>query len=243
MTNSSLATDSTSKKNAGTCRTFIRLNILTKIFLFLLVSVSAQAAAPDFLIYQAKHRPAEELMNMARGLFGAKANFSTMNEKIVINADKSTGTAVLKLFAELDHAPRRFSVSTRTVGQGESTASGVGVGRAGVRVQSGNSETRGASGETVQVLEGAKATVGSGYDRVRIALQALGENRVRVRILQTNSEELSTETDIPLGKWQALGGIGHAGENSKKEILSRDSGSQSSKSRTEIRVTLLPESK
>lgn len=156
-----------------------------------------------------------------------------MNEKIVISAPKKTSDAVLALFAELDLKPRRFSVSYRSLSAGESSARGVGVDSRGVRLRDGSTASQGRSQGTVQVLEGSSAAVGG----VNLSMQSLGDSRVRVKVLNPG---ISTETDIALGTWHAVGGLDPSGENSRSEILSRDKGAQKSQGSTEIRVTLLP---
>jgi hypothetical protein len=196
------------------------------------------------VIYSTKFRAADELIKTARGLFGNKANFSTLNDKIVINAPDSTAQAVLKLFAELDRQPRTFLVATRTLGKGDSAHGGVGLGTQGLRIESGSSQFSGKAGETLQVLEGTNASVGSGADRVNLKLQALGEKKARAQIFRTGeSSVLATEIDLTLGKWQSLGGIAESKTQSGQEILSRVSAEGQKKSNTEIRVTLLPQRK
>lgn len=169
----------------------MRLNTLIRVFqLFALLFVgSAGAAEPEFTIYLTKYRTADELVRVAQPLFAGKANFSTMNEKVIINGPKTTTAEILKLFRELDRAPVRYRIMMRTVSRAinetEATAveggvssprgnvqkrSGVlqrrsggsiSVGGVGVSAESESSKENVSAEQTVEVLEGGEALLNS----------------------------------------------------------------------------------
>ena len=104
----------------------MRLSILISLIFSLLVFGTLAFAAEDFTVYKAKFRPTEELVRVGESIFGGKATFATMADKVVINADTKTTARVLKLFADLDKMPKRFRISFRLVSKSESVKNSIG---------------------------------------------------------------------------------------------------------------------
>jgi hypothetical protein len=160
------------------------------VILTSLVSASlAFAATGDYVIYRAKNRPAEELVQIARPLFAGKVSFSSINEKIVMDGSQESISGALKLFSEIDSPPRKYRLSVRVLGSsaGESNSvslegdtlfnrirlqkrsgiqsrGGVAVEAGGARVNAQSSEgsTTSVSEQSVVALEGRPVFVGSG---------------------------------------------------------------------------------
>lgn len=224
------------------------------LFLVFLLPLFALAAEDDFTIYTAKHRPASELAQIAKGLVSGRAGIETMNDKVIINASKATTATVLKLFAEIDQRPRRFRVGLRLRGDGTSQSQGGDVSGGTttgvrVRVDSRESAARSQGTQVIEVLEDAESSMSAGGETFLIRLRALGEKKVRATIRQVggdklgNSHALNSEVDLPLARWTELGRSQRAGESSGKVILGRRSGSERADRQWELRVEALDKSK
>jgi hypothetical protein len=164
----------------------MRFVILINCILFSL----AAFASEEFTIYRVQHRTPEELIRVASSMFQGRAAFSSMGEKIVINASPQATRAALDLFKELDQKPRTFRISLRRGGRSQESdqsigtevdlrkknlslqkRSGVGqgkengrvqVGGVGVVVGAGEANSRSGESSTIQVLEGSEAQLSTG---------------------------------------------------------------------------------
>ena len=213
---------------------------------FLLPSLGAAAPDADFITYEAKHRPAPELVRVASGLFASRAKISEYNGKIIISAPESVGKSVLKLFAELDHPARKFRVRLRNRGNSRSEQRGAGAQVKGRELRVGvtdeTTDSRGQMGQAVEMLEGSEALVGDAAAQVRLRLQLLGKDKVRASIQSAATQVLTTtELDLQLGEWQAISGLKGDKKTTQKGLFSASSGDVNSRSESEIFVELVPE--
>lgn len=218
----------------------MRLSILISLLLSL---VPAQAAETDFLIYQVKHRPAQELVDVASGVFRGRATFSSLNEKIVVNVPPTSATAraVLQLFAELDHRPRRFCISLRRRGE-ESTertavAGKIKKGASALEISAGDSRGQGSAKSSVIVSEGERATVGQSPDTFLVKIVSVSKGEVSVDVqAEANAQVLSTNASLPLAQWTEIGRTNQQSEQSQREILAKSSARENKLSEFQLRV-------
>jgi hypothetical protein len=95
----------------------MRLSILISLFLIPLLTSAREE--PDFYVYHAQSRSADELKASANSILNG-GRVTTSGNDVIIYGTKSQRDGVLRLFSELDHVLRNFIVSFRVVNQGSS---------------------------------------------------------------------------------------------------------------------------
>jgi hypothetical protein len=140
----------------------------------------AFAADDDFKIVPMQGRPAEEIIPILQSVFGERARFSNLQNKLVISSDPKNFPAILKLVKELDHKPRNLIISFRQGGVSDSTvknisASGnVKVGKAG-QVGINNGGAAGSGGHAQVETRQAKIAVDAQDNRMQSAGSSVGQ--------------------------------------------------------------------
>lgn len=224
-------------------------------------------AASDFVVYRAKHRPAEELVAMAAPLLKGKVALSNLNEKIVLDGTKSGVEAALRLFAELDRAPRKYRISTRLISaqRGDSqvvaaegdalfqrvqlskrsgllspSATRVVVGGMALGAQKVESQSMGQGEQSVEVLEGREAMVAGITAKVR----GNASGAVTMDLVQKEnanpSLSLSSQVSVQPGQWQTVGNLSQSTQAKQGEILGKGEGRGEGKKEIQVRVDVLP---
>lgn len=220
----------------------MRLNTLTS---FLLLFPFLAFAAEDFTVYRAKFRPASELVELARPLFPA-ATFSSMDEKVVVNAPKETATKVLQLFGDLDRKRRSYRIAVRlqAAAQGENDA--IGLGTDGLRVESESAEAKGNTIQTVTVTEGRSALLRLGQGRATGGFLAKVRSAPKDSVLLELSQKepgtrglaLETELTVKLNEWQSVGKLDESQNAKESRILGKGSAQGASRKLVQVKVSI-----
>lgn len=221
----------------------MRLNILISLLL-LSAPLTSFAQEQDFKVYYPKHRLPEELVKVATGLM-PRATFTTMNSTVVISSDARGIKDALKLFKELDRAPRKFLVKFRADGNsmGQEDESGISgnMGAGPVKITkpktkagstlsiggiaaTGDSRTtagRSSSFQTVEVMEGSEAKIQWNGEVFVVRPRPLGNGNVQIDLNQGNG--LTTSTPVPQNTWKNVGGISESKTGNQGEILGKSS--------------------
>jgi hypothetical protein len=234
----------------------MRFGTLTK-FLFLLALPAAHAASDDdFVVYEAQHHSADELMKAAQGVSNG-ARVSNLGSKVVVYGTKSQRDGVLKVFAALDHAIGNYRVQLRLASHSRGSRDSAGVSgsvspsAANVRANLKASDGEGSSGtvQEITVSDGGTAKLYSGngiYPRtVAVHLRAIGHSGAHVEIRESDPNALGeqamiTELDVPLSEWRTIGGISGSNVVRSGEILSRTKRSSMSSEDVQMRVSPQP---
>lgn len=77
------------------------------------------AAAQNMEILQARHRPAEELVNVLRPMLGAGESISAYQYQIIVRASPSTLNNLKRILEQIDQPARQYIVQWQITGQGE----------------------------------------------------------------------------------------------------------------------------
>ena len=76
-------------------------------------------AAQNMEILQARHRPAEELVNVLRPMLGTGESISAYQYQIIVRASPSTLNNLKRILEQIDQPARQYIVQWQIAGQGE----------------------------------------------------------------------------------------------------------------------------
>ena len=89
--------------------------------IFILVLLfSLAVTAQNIEILQARHRPAEELVNVLQPMLGAGESISAYQYQIIVRASPSTLNNLKRILEQIDQPARQYIVQWQIAGQGES---------------------------------------------------------------------------------------------------------------------------
>jgi hypothetical protein len=234
----------------------MRYGILTKLILgsLLFLPVAQATRGDDFVVYEALHRSADELVKAAAGV-SSGARVSNMGAKIIVYGTKFQRDSVIKLFAELDHALNNYSVQLRLASRARSSGDSLGVGGnvtprgANLKATAAALEGEGTSKGVQQVIVSdggtAKLYADSGiYPRtVAVHLRSIGHSGAHVEVRETDAnavgeQAIVTELDLPLGEWHSIGAISGSNVVRSGELVARTKRSSMSAEDVQMRVTV-----
>ncbi len=203
-----------------------------------------------------RHRSADTLIPMLRGLYGNQVTITGNNLKLIVRAPPAIVTEIRQLTSDLDRKPRMLRVAIRDASQGSAQASQIAVngslalgrrtGASNVRVVASNTESQQkSSGERfIMVEEGVPASLGDGTGS-QIVARVEGE-RVSVQLLPavpgvggaatTDAHSLNTTTSAPAGQWVQLGGTSQTSQRSNSGLLNGAKQSNQSASQLLLKV-------
>ena len=87
--------------------------------LLICLTVSLTAVAQNMEVLQARHRPAEELVNVLQPMLGAGESISAYQYQIIVRASPSTLNNLKRILEQIDQPARQYIVQWQITGQGE----------------------------------------------------------------------------------------------------------------------------
>jgi hypothetical protein len=235
----------------------MRLSTLTKLCIFLPLIAYAK---DEFTVYTPKYRATEELVGLAESAFGNKANFSSLNGKVVINASPKTTASVMKLFADIDQIARQFKISFRLVARAESSGNSIffkngqiSVGKktsvgGTLAADSGQSESRKDAVQSARLMEGVEAqmALGNSWFPGGFSAKARGgtEDLVTVEFRQREAGanpalSLQSEVLMRLGEWKTVGEVSQSSNNTEKAAFGHGSNQGNETKSLQVKVELV----
>lgn len=106
----------------------MRFAIPTRLFFCLSLLLSVHVfAEEDFTVLPLYYRSADELIPILQSIFGTRARFSHLQDKLVVSTEAKNLPNITKLLRELDHKPKMLLLSFKHGAQSNVETTGVGI--------------------------------------------------------------------------------------------------------------------
>lgn len=211
---------------------------LSSISLFIAVVVAGETAAQGSLeIIPLRHRTAHQVLPALRPLMEPGATLTGQGTQLIVRTSPANLAELRRALDELDRPLRRLQISVRFDSAGQASrrdlgASGV-ISNQGVRVEAHGRDARADLSEQVdqrvQVVEGGRATLFTGEERMR-GFEVIPRISGTMVSMQIATSLTASTVSGRLGEWFELGAIERGAARDERSIGSvRESASTGSR--------------